>query len=122
MGVILALLSVEIGPTIVAAATVLKEVMEQMGVAVLRGADIGLPRNTLVTILQFRAEYPSLDNIKAKWDAVAAALPQKRLPAGIRAISDQAEDFRAQFAPQHPSLEAARELYYQYLKNDGSDR
>jgi hypothetical protein len=93
-----------------------KEVLRQMGVEVLRGADIGVPKNRLITMLRFRAKGPSLQTIKDQWDAVAAALPQKTLPPGVRPICDRAEEFREQFAPGHPSLEAAREKYYEYLR------
>jgi hypothetical protein len=98
-----------------------KQVLGQMGVQVLRGADIGLPRNRLITMLRFRAKGPSLNTIKDQWDAIAAALPQKSLPPGIRPICDRAEEFREQYAPEHPSLDEARERYYVYLqKTTGS--
>jgi hypothetical protein len=93
-----------------------KEVLRRMGVEALRGPDIGVPKNQLITMLRFRAEIPSLNNIKNKWDAVAAALPQKLLPYGIYPICDRAEEFRRQYAPQHPSLDDAREKYHDYLK------
>src|ERR1700726_299434 len=48
-----------------------KSVLSQMGVEVLRGADIGTPKNKLVTMLRFRAKDPSIDKIKERWDAVA---------------------------------------------------
>jgi hypothetical protein len=93
-----------------------KEVLGRMGVEVLRGADIGVPRNKLITMLRFRAENPSLDSIKSKWDAIASALPQKTLPAGIRPICDRSEGFRVQYAREYPSLDEAREKYYDFLR------
>jgi hypothetical protein len=94
-----------------------KEVLRRMGVDVLRGQDIGVPKNTLITILRFRATNPSVDSLKVKWDAVAAVLPQRSLPDGIRPICDRAEEFRAQYAPDHPSLDEARDNYHEYLRN-----
>jgi hypothetical protein len=94
-----------------------KVILSKMGVEVLQGADIGLPRNKLITILRFRAEHPSLTAIKPQWDALAAALPRKSLPEGIRPICDRAEEFREQYAPKYPSLAKARERYFKYLEN-----
>ena len=93
-----------------------KAVLQQRGVEVLRGADIGLPKNELITMLRFRATDPSLDAIKDQWDAIATALPNKSLPAGVRPISDGAEQFRARYAPEHPGLDEARGRYYEYLE------
>jgi hypothetical protein len=93
-----------------------KRVLEQMGVEVFRGADIGLPRNKLITMLRFRAKGPSLNTIKHQWDVIAMALPQKSLPTGVRPICDRAEEFREQYAPHHPSLDEARDRYYAYLQ------
>lgn len=95
-----------------------KKVLGKMGVEVLRGADIGVPRNKLITMLRFRSEDPSLTDIKEKWDAIAAALPQKTLPSGLSPIGDRAEEFRQQFAPEHPSLDEMREKYYAYLRTN----
>lgn len=92
-----------------------KGVLKQMGVDVWRGAEIGVPENKLITMLRFRAKDPSVDKIKDQWDAVAAVLPKKEHPAGIRTICDRAEEFRLQYAPEHPSLEDARERYFKYL-------
>jgi hypothetical protein len=50
-----------------------KAALEALGVEVLRGADIGLPQNRLLTVIRFRASKPSLDEMKEKWDAVATA-------------------------------------------------
>lgn len=72
-----------------------KVVLEQMGVEVLRGSDIGLPKNKSIRLLRFRATDPSLDKIKERWDAVAAVLPEKSFPAGIRPICDRADEFKA---------------------------
>jgi hypothetical protein len=93
-----------------------KGVLKQMGVDVWRGADIGVPKNKLVTMLRFRAKDPSVDKIKDRWDAVAAALPKKSFPPGIRPICDRAEIFRAEYAPEHPSLEEARLRYFEYQR------
>jgi hypothetical protein len=93
-----------------------KGVLKQMGVDVWRGADIGVPRNKLVTMLRFRAKDPSVDKIKDQWDAVAAVLPKKSFPAGIRPICDRAEIFREEYAPEHPSLEEARIRYFEYKR------
>jgi hypothetical protein len=93
-----------------------KTVLRKMGVEVLRGADIGLPKNELLTMIRFRAREPYLGKIKDQWDAVAAALPAKSFPPGVRPICDRAEEFREQYAAQHPSLEKTREIYIEYLK------
>lgn len=95
-----------------------KEALSQMGVDVLRGADIGLPLNRTVTVLGFRATEPSIEKIKEKWDAVAAALPEKKLPEGVVPISDRVEEFRKDFAPEHPSLEDARRKYWNYIRKE----
>ncbi|MET4424228.1 hypothetical protein [Bradyrhizobium sp. RT3a] len=92
-----------------------KGVLQQMGVDVWRGAEIGTPKNKLVTLLRFRAKDASIDRIKDRWDAVAAVLPKKTFPAGIRPICDRAEIFREEYAPDHPSLETARVRYFDYL-------
>ncbi len=93
-----------------------KAVIQRLGVEVLRGPDIGLPDNKYITMLRFRAPRALLAAMKQTWDSVAVALPPKTLPAGIRAICDRAEEFRAQYAPDHPSLEDAREKYIAYLR------
>ncbi len=93
-----------------------KDVLQEMGVEVLRGADIGLPMNKLVRILRFRAPDPAIDKIKAQWDAVAAALPMLTHPPGFRPISDRAEEFRAEYAPEYPSLDEARAKYFEYIR------
>jgi hypothetical protein len=92
-----------------------KTALQQMGVEVLRGADIGLPKNRLITILRFRAKEPSIAKMKCKWDAAAAVLPEKMLPPGLLPISDGAEEFRLEYAPEHPSLDEAREKQFEYL-------
>jgi hypothetical protein len=94
-----------------------KAILRQMGVDALRGADIGLPKNKLITIIRFRAATPSMAAIKARWDAIAAALPEKSLPAGIRPICDRAEEFREEYAPGHASLDEARKAYFAYLRS-----
>ena len=58
-----------------------KTTLQQMGIEVLCGADIGLPKNKLITILRFRAKEPSIEKIKATWDTVAAVLPGKKVAA-----------------------------------------
>ena len=97
-----------------------KAVLKQMGVDVLRGADIGIPKNRFVTMLRFRAEQPSLRKMKDQWDAVAAVLPAKSLPPGIRPICDRAEEFRNQYAPEHPNLEKERETFIEYLRRNAA--
>lgn len=92
-----------------------KGVLNQMGVDVWRGAEIGVPQNKLITMLRFQAKEPSIDKMKEQWDAVAAVLPKKEYPAGIRPICDRAEQFRLQYAPDHPSLEEERVRYFKYL-------
>ncbi|MGY3694995.1 hypothetical protein ACVIGA_005075 [Bradyrhizobium sp. USDA 3240] len=92
-----------------------KSVLKQMGVDVWRGEEIGVPENKLITMLRFEAKDPSIDKIKEQWDAVAAVLPKKDYPAGIRTICDRAEEFRLQYAPDHPSLEEERDRYFEYL-------
>jgi hypothetical protein len=93
------------------------DVLNAMGVEVLRGADIGLPENKSIRIIRFRARNPSLDEIKGQWDAIAAVLLEKELPKGIRPISDRAEEFREECAPSHPSLDPARTAYFEYLRS-----
>jgi len=92
-----------------------KAVLNSMGVEVLRGPDIGLPNNKHITILRFSGTEPSIDVLKKKWDAIAAALPPTELPAAIRPICDRAEEFRLQFAPDYPSLEGARKAFHDYV-------
>ena len=87
-----------------------------MGVDVWRGSDIGIPKNKLITMLRFRAKDPSVDKIKEQWDAVAAVLPKKEFPAGIRPICDRAEIFRKEYAPEHLSLEEARVRNFEYQR------
>ena len=93
-----------------------KHVLKQMDVEVLRGADIGLPKAKLIRIIRFRAKNPSLGEIRDRWNAIAAALPKKTFPDGILPICDRAEEFREQYAPEHPSLDEARKTYFQYLE------
>ncbi len=93
-----------------------KSELQKMGVEVLRGADFGLPKNKLIRILRFRATNPSLDAIKDKWDAIAAALPEQSHPPEFRPISDRAEEFRLEYAPEHPSLDKARQKYFEYVR------
>jgi hypothetical protein len=92
-----------------------KNMLEHIGVEVLRGADIGLAKNDFITILQFRAQHPSISAIADKWNSVAAVFPQKSFPPGIRPICVRAEHFRQQYAPDQPSLQKAREAYLEYL-------
>ncbi|KRQ15332.1 hypothetical protein AOQ71_10050 [Bradyrhizobium manausense] len=87
-----------------------------MGVEVLRGVDLGVPDNKLLTVLRFCAKDRSIAKMKEQWDAIAAALPKKALPSGIQPICDRAEMFREEYAPEHASLEAARDRYIQYLR------
>lgn len=93
-----------------------KEKLSQIGVEVLRGADIGVPKNKIMTALRFRARRPSVEEMKARWDEVAAVLPEKTLPQGIRAISDRSEEFRQEFAPDYPSFEERRSAYLDYIR------
>jgi hypothetical protein len=95
-----------------------KAKLAEMGVEVLRGLDIGLPKNKLITIIRFRAIAPSINRMADQWDAVAAVLPKKSFPPGIRPLCDRAEQFRAQYAPEHPNLDGAREAYLEYLKRN----
>ena len=94
-----------------------KSVLKTMGVEVLGGADFGMPLNTHIRILRFTGAEPSVEALKKQWDAVAAALPKKKLPEGIRPIADQAEQFRVEFAPEHPSLEKARQAYSKFVRS-----
>jgi hypothetical protein len=66
-------------------------------------------------MLRFRAVRPNFDEIERQWDAVAAALPQSSLPPSLRPISDRAEIFRAEYAPDYASLEDARLQQFEYL-------
>jgi hypothetical protein len=88
-----------------------------MGLEVLRGADIGLPKNKLITIIRFRAIAPSISRMADQWGAVVDALPKKLFPSGIRPICDRAEEFRKEYASSRPCLNEARKIYFEYLKN-----
>jgi hypothetical protein len=88
--------------------------LQRMGVEVLRGSDIGVPKNKRITMLRLAAERPSIGEMKQHWDAVAAALPYKTLPPGVRPICDRAEEFRQQYAPTFPSVEEAQQKYYAF--------
>ena len=94
-----------------------KALLSAIGVDVLRGADVGIPQNKHITILRFFAADPSVAALKKQWDAVAEALPEQNLPGDLRPMCDRAEEFRAEFAPEHASLEQARMAYYQYFQN-----
>jgi hypothetical protein len=95
-----------------------KSILNAMGIDVLRGADIGIPQNKHITILRFVGTYPSVAALKKQWDALAEALPENKLPEGLRPICDRAEEFRTEFAPEHPSLEEARMAYDEYVQRD----
>jgi hypothetical protein len=94
-----------------------RSVLKKMGVEVLSGADFGMPLNTHICILRFVGAEPSVEALKAQWNALAAALPEKRLPKGLRPICDRAEEFRTEFAPTHPTLEKARAAYFDFVNS-----
>lgn len=98
-----------------------KSLLAQMGVEVLRGPEIGVPKNKLITMIRFSASEPSLSALKERWDAIAAALPPKSFPPGIHPICDRAEEFRERYAPTHPSLEQARTDYFAYLRSNSTE-
>ena len=94
-----------------------KSVLKAMGVEVLGGADFGAPLNTHICILRFTGAEPSVEALKKQWDTIAAALPENKLPEGIRPITDRAEEFRVEFAPEHPSLDKARSAYFEFVNS-----
>lgn len=84
-----------------------KRKMEVLGVRVLKGKDIGLPgQSEHYTYIQFNPENPDLNEIKKKWDAIAALLPKREEPAQP-SISGGSEDFRKQYAPDRTDIEKA---------------
>lgn len=84
-----------------------KEKMEVLGIKVLKGRDLGLPwENEKYTYIQFKPNNPDADEIKKKWDAIAALLPQREEPAQP-SISGGSEDFRKQYAANHTDIEKA---------------
>jgi len=92
-----------------------KQKLEAIGVQVLRGPELGIPLNKLITQLRFYPDVADLEKMKEKWDAAVALLPQKEGPT---AICDRAEEFRQEYDPRHPSLEAEREAYFKRLREE----
>ncbi|MBP9695295.1 MAG: hypothetical protein KBD73_02740 [Candidatus Magasanikbacteria bacterium] len=84
-----------------------KKKMEALGVKVLKGIDLGLPGQTeKYTYIQFNPSNPDTDEIKKKWDTIAALLPQRKEPAQP-SISGGSEDFRKQYAANRTDIEKA---------------
>ncbi len=92
-----------------------KEKLEQIGVQVLNGSDLGLPRNKLIIMLRFKPKEADLQEIKRKWDEVANLLPTKNGPQGI---NDRTEEFRTEHAPDHPNMEKEVETYFDGLRRE----
>ncbi|MEK9180459.1 MAG: hypothetical protein AAB897_03545 [Patescibacteria group bacterium] len=84
-----------------------------LGAEVLDGAGLGLPMNKLIRQIRFYPKDTDMTSMKEKWDAIAAALPQQEGPT---AICDRAEEFREEYAPDHPSLENERAEYFEALR------
>ena len=88
--------------------------IEALGAQILDGSGMGLPMNKLIRQIRFQPNNADLQKIKEKWDAIAAVLPQRDGPP---AICDRAEEFREEYAPEHPSLEEARQKYFDFLRS-----
>jgi len=82
-----------------------KRKLEALDVKVLKGKDVGMPyQSEHYTFIHFDPERPDLNEIKKKWDAIAALLPQRKEPAQP-SISGGAEDFRKQYAANRTDIE-----------------
>jgi len=86
-----------------------------MGVQVLRGPELDLPQNKLITQIRFFPKEADLKKIKEQWDVIAKILPKKDGPPGI---CDRAEEFREEYAPNHASLEQDRKAYFDRIRKE----
>ena len=82
-----------------------KAKLANLGATVLTGAEAGLQgQNESYSNIQFNPETADLESIKATWDAIAAALPDKGVSAPP-STSGAAEDFLRQYAPERTDIE-----------------
>lgn len=91
-----------------------KEKLRSMGVEVLTGPELGL-QNKLITQLRFKPKGANMDGLKDMWDKIAELLPEKK---GYNPICTRAEEFREQYASDHPSLEDDIDKYLSQLQRD----
>jgi YfiH family protein len=90
--------------------------LNEIGAQVLRGTELGVPENRLVTQIRFYPEDADPERMKEKWDKIASILPQKEGSVGI---CDRAEEFCSQYAPDRlQGLISEREEYYRKLKKE----
>lgn len=89
--------------------------LKEMDIHVLRGPELGLPQNKLITQIRFYPKEADLQKIKGQWDDIAITLPKKDGPPGI---CDRVEEFREEYAPNHPSLEQDRKTYFEKIRKE----
>jgi hypothetical protein len=89
--------------------------LKAMGVQVLRGPELDLPQNKLITQIRFYPKEADLQKIKEQWGAIAITLPKKDGPLGI---CDRVEEFREEYAPNHPSFEQDRKTYFDKIRKE----
>jgi hypothetical protein len=92
--------------------------IEALGAEVLTGEGIGVPMNKLIRQIRFTPDSADAESIKARWNAIADLLPVRN--EGPRAICDRAEEFREEYAPDHPSLQKDIEEYWDFIKRANS--
>ena len=79
--------------------------LEELGVKVLKGKDVGLPHQTdKYTYLQIKPERADMEEIKRTWDRIVEALPARNIPAEP-SLSGGSADFRRRFAPDRKDIE-----------------
>lgn len=84
-----------------------KKKLEEAGVKILKGKDIGLPGfGDNYTFIKFSPKEADMGKIKEKWDTIISLLPQKDEPV-LPSISGASDDFRKQFAPERTDIEKA---------------
>lgn len=81
-----------------------KERLRGVGVDVLKGKDVDLPGSSdYYSYIRFKANRADLNDIKAKWDSIATALPDKQTK--VISISGASVQFRKKYAPERIDLE-----------------
>lgn len=76
-----------------------KERIEKLGAKVLKGKDLDMPgQSEHYTYIQFYPEKPDINDIKKKWDAIAAILPDRKKEIEP-SISGGSEQFREKYSP-----------------------
>lgn len=82
-----------------------KKKLEDAGMEVLKGKDIGLPGfGDNYTFIRFSPKEADISKIKEKWDEIISLLPQKDKSV-LPSISGASDDFRKQFAPDRTDIE-----------------